>query len=42
MCPVAEAAYERLLSLPLFHGMTDDDVDTVIQSVSNVIRTYAV
>ena len=42
MCPVAEATYERILSLPLYHGMTDDDVDTVIQSVSNVIRTYAV
>jgi len=42
MCPVAEAVYERLLSLPLFHGMTDDDVDTVIQSFSNVIGTYAV
>jgi perosamine synthetase len=42
MCPVAETTYERLLSLPLYHGMTDDDVDTVIQSVSNVIRTYAV
>lgn len=40
MCPVAEAAYERLLSLPLFHGMTDDDVDTVIETVSNLVRSY--
>jgi perosamine synthetase len=42
MCPVAEAAYERLLSLPMFHGMTDDDVDRVIQSVIDVIGTYSV
>jgi len=41
MCPVAEAAYERLLSLPMFHGMTDDDTDNVIESVSNVIGTFA-
>jgi perosamine synthetase len=42
ICPVAEAAYERLLSLPLFHGMTDDDVNTVIETVSNLVRSYAV
>lgn len=32
-CPVAEAAYERTLSLPLFPAMTDADVAHVIQSV---------
>ena len=30
--PVAEAAYERLISLPMFHGMTDVDVADVVAS----------
>src|SRR5271170_7759402 len=38
--PVAEDAYERLISLPMFHGMTDDDVDTVIQAVNKVIMHF--
>jgi perosamine synthetase len=42
MCPVAEAAYERLLSLPIFHGMSDDDVDSVIETVTNLVRSYTV
>jgi perosamine synthetase len=37
-CPAAEAAFERLLSLPLFPGMTDDDVADVIAAVEKVIR----
>lgn len=32
-CPVAEAAYERILSLPLFPAMPADDLDTVVQAV---------
>jgi perosamine synthetase len=40
MCPVAEAAYERLLSLPIFHGMADDDVDTVIKTIRNLVESY--
>lgn len=40
-CPVAEAAYERLISLPMFHGMTDADVMDVVQAVSKVISHYA-
>jgi len=39
--PVAEKAYERLLSLPMFHGMTDRDVDDVIQALSKVLGHYA-
>jgi perosamine synthetase len=39
--PVAEAAYERLISLPMFHGMTDTDVGDVVQAVSKVISSYA-
>jgi perosamine synthetase len=34
--PVAEAAYEALISLPMFHGMTDADVADVISAVEKV------
>jgi perosamine synthetase len=34
--PVAEAAYERLISLPMFHGMSDQDVEDVIVAVAKV------
>jgi perosamine synthetase len=40
LCPVAEEAYERLISLPMFHAMTDQDVQDVIEAVSKVLRTY--
>ena len=35
--PVAEDAYERLISLPMFHGMSDQDVDDVIRAVEKVM-----
>lgn len=40
--PVAEAAYETLISLPMFHAMRDKDVANVIEAVSKVARYYAV
>lgn len=42
LCPVAEAAYERLITLPLFAGMTDQDVQDVIVAVRKVTEAYAV
>jgi perosamine synthetase len=39
--PVAEGAYEALISLPMFHGMSDDDVDDVVAAVRKVLRAYA-
>lgn len=36
LCPVAEAAYERILSLPIHFGMTDKDVQRVIAAVREV------
>ena len=39
--PVAENAYERLISLPMFHAMTDQDVDDVIAAVSKVVNFYS-
>jgi perosamine synthetase len=38
--PVAEDAYERLISLPMFHGMTDADVTDVIAAVAKVTGYY--
>ena len=39
-CPVAEEAYEQLISLPIFHGMRDEDIDDVIEAVEKVIWGY--
>jgi perosamine synthetase len=40
-CPVAEDAYERLISLPMFHGMSDRDVHDVTTAVTKVICAYS-
>jgi perosamine synthetase len=40
LCPVAEAQYERLITLPLWPGMSDADVDDVIAAVKKVIGAY--
>ena len=40
LCPVAEDAYERLITLPLFPAMTDDDVKDVITAVYKVVGAY--
>jgi dTDP-4-amino-4,6-dideoxygalactose transaminase len=38
--PVAEDAYERLITLPLFHGMTDLDMNDVVTAVTKIIEYY--
>jgi dTDP-4-amino-4,6-dideoxygalactose transaminase len=38
ICPNAEAFYEQELSLPMFPGLTDDDVDRVSQSLADILR----
>ena len=35
--PVAEEYYSRCLSIPIFPGMTDDDVDYVVQKVEQAV-----
>jgi perosamine synthetase len=40
LCPVAENAYEQLISLPMFHGMTDSDVQDVVAAVHKVMSAY--
>ena len=37
LCPVAEAAYEQIISLPMFPGMTDEDVERVINVMQKII-----
>lgn len=39
--PAAEAAYQSLLSLPIFHGMTGGDVGDVIRAMEKVVLNYA-
>lgn len=41
LCPEAESAYEELLTLPLFPGMTDGDAEDVIAAVRKVTQHYA-
>ncbi|GEA16627.1 UDP-4-amino-4,6-dideoxy-N-acetyl-beta-L-altrosami ne transaminase [Moorella sp. E308F] len=41
LCPVAEAAYEEILSLPLFPQMIEDDVNTVVRCLVEVINKRA-
>lgn len=41
MCPAAEAAYEQIVSLPIFPLMTDSDVDDVIAAVEKVVNGLA-
>ncbi len=39
--PIAEDAYARLISLPMFHGMTDGDVDDVIRALRKILGHYS-
>ncbi len=39
-CPVAESAYERIVSLPIFPTMSQEDVDDVILAVTKVLSHY--
>ena len=36
LCPQAEQAYERLLSLPMYSGMRDADVGAVIAAIRRI------
>jgi perosamine synthetase len=38
--PVAEDAYERLISLPMFHSMTDQDVADVSRALHKVLNHF--
>lgn len=38
LCPVAEKAYEKIISLPMYPGMSGDDVERVIQVVKEALN----
>jgi perosamine synthetase len=38
--PVAENAYARLISLPMFHAMSDRDTEDVIEAVTKVVTYF--
>lgn len=40
LCPVAESQYRKIISLPLWAGMSDKDVEDVICAVEKVVRAY--
>jgi perosamine synthetase len=33
LCPIAEEAYEQIISLPMFPGMQDEDIEKVIEAM---------
>ena len=39
--PIAEDAYARLISLPMFHGMSDQDGEDVIRAVTKVVAHFS-
>ena len=41
LCPIAEAAYEQIISIPMFSGMADQDAADVIEAVEKVCQAYA-
>ena len=41
LCPAAEAAYEQIVSLPIFPAMTGSDVRDVTSAVDKVITWYS-
>jgi perosamine synthetase len=40
LCPVAEAAYEQLITLPMFPAMTARDVRDVVEAVIKVVTAF--
>lgn len=40
LCPAAEQAYERILSLPMFPQMTDEDVETVTAAIVKISQAW--
>lgn len=40
ICPAAEHLYERIITIPLFYSMTDQDVEDVIHAVNKLVAYY--
>lgn len=41
LCPKAEKLYEEIISLPLYYGLSDRDVEDVITAVARIAAYYA-
>jgi perosamine synthetase len=39
--PIAEHAYDRMLSIPMYYGLTDEEQDKVIESINIVLDRYS-
>lgn len=40
LCPNAEKLYDEMMSLPLYYGMSDEDVESVIEAVKKIVEWY--
>lgn len=40
ICPNAEKLYDNMFSIPLYYGMSDEDVESVIKAIRKVISYY--
>lgn len=40
ICPNAEKLYERIISIPLFYSMTDEDQEKVVAAVKKVVNYF--
>jgi perosamine synthetase len=40
LCPVAEAAYDEILSLPMFPGMSAGDIQDVVEATAKVVAAF--
>ena len=41
LCPKAEHLYERILSLPLYYSLSDEEQDAVILAIKKVLQHYS-
>ena len=41
LCPEAEKLYSEMLTIPFYHGMSDEDVESVITAVQRICAWYA-
>jgi perosamine synthetase len=37
LCPIAESVYEKIVSLPIFPQMTEDEVARVIEMIQKIL-----
>jgi perosamine synthetase len=37
-CPVAESAYEQIISLPMYHGMTNEELERVVNVLKGLTK----